>query len=323
MRVEAGSYRGVRCLVLGAGGFIGRWVARCLAGAGAELVLAVRDPAAALAVAARWGFRGRLVPTDLADPQRVQALLDEVRPSIVFNLAGYGVDREEQDPRMAEALNSTLPAVLAEWLARHPPPSWSGLQLVHAGSALEYGAASGNLDERSVPKPTTVYGRTKLAGTCAVTDLAASGRVRAVTARLFTVYGPGEHPGRLLPTLLAAAAGTGRIPLTAGTQQRDFTYVDDVAAGLVALGLVAACEEPVLNLATGRLLSVRAFVKAAAAVLRIAPERLDFGARPTRPDEMEHEPVTVDRLRRVLGWTPDIPPSEGVRRTVEFLDTAP
>ncbi|HXG43476.1 MAG TPA: NAD(P)-dependent oxidoreductase [Gemmatimonadales bacterium] len=319
MTVEAGSYRGVRCLVLGAGGFIGRWVARGLVLAGADLVLAVRDPGAAAAVCARWRIRGRVIRTDLADPGRIVALLEEVRPAIVFNLAGYGVDRDEQDPRQAEALNATLPAVLAESLARHQDPTWGGLQLVHAGSALEYGTASGDLDERSVPNPTTLYGRTKLAGTRAVADQAASGRLRAVTARLFTVYGPGEHPGRLLPTLIEAATGTAPIPLTAGTQRRDFTYVEEVAAGLIALGRLPGCEEPVLNLATGCLTAVREFVETAANVLGIPPERLGFGARPTRPEEMEHEPVAVGRLERLLGWTPRIPPAEGVRRTLEFL----
>jgi len=309
----------VRCLVLGAGGFIGRWVARGLAQAGAEPVLAVRDPGAAKAICARWAIRGRIVPTDLADPRQVVALLEDVRPAIVFNLAGYGVDRKEQDPRRAEALNADLPAVLAESLARHPGPAWGGLQLVHAGSALEYGAISGDLDEHSPPNPTTLYGRTKLAGTCAISDQAASGRLRAVTARLFTVYGPGEHPGRLLPTLIEAATGSAPIPLTAGTQRRDFTYVEEAAAGLMALGRVPVSEEPVLNLATGRLTAVREFVETAANVLGIPPERLHFGACPPRPEEMEHEPVAVGRLRRLLGWTPGIPPEEGVRRTVEFL----
>ena len=77
--------------------------------------------------------------------------------------------------------------------------------MIHVGSALEYGTARGNLNELTAPSPTTLYGRSKLAGTLRVCRAARRRGFRAVTARLFTVYGPGEQPGRLLPSLMAAA----------------------------------------------------------------------------------------------------------------------
>ena len=81
--------------------------------------------------------------------------------------------------------------------------------------------------------------------------------MRAVTARLFTVYGPGEHCGRLLPSLIEAARAEKPLELTAGTQLRDLTYVEDVAEGLLRLGLAQAEPGSVVNLATGHLTMVR------------------------------------------------------------------
>src|SRR5439155_25919027 len=112
------------------------------------------------------------------------------------------------------------------------------------------------------------------------------------------VYGPGEQADRLLPSLQRAAVASTRVSLTAGDQLRDFTYVEDVAEGL--LRLAAAETRPqaaIVHLATGRLTSVRTFAETAAAVFGIDPLRLDFGAMPKRPDEIRYGPVDIARLR--------------------------
>jgi nucleoside-diphosphate-sugar epimerase len=110
------------------------------------------------------------------------------------------------------------------------------------------------------------------------------------------------------------------VPLSDGQQRRDFTYVDDVADGLLRLGLCRPVAGTTLNLATGKLHSVRDFVQIAARVLRIPDRQLEFGALPPRPEEMAHEAVAVDRLRAALGWVPDTTIEEGVARTARFLD---
>jgi len=306
-------YHDVPVLVLGASGFIGRWVARALTAQGARLTCAVRDAAGAKSVLAGYGVQGDLAAVDLASPAAVRALCERVRPAVTFNLAGYGVDRGEVDQQVATRINTDLVGELAELTQASAAPDWSGLRLVHVGSALEYGSIGGDLDERSAPNPTTLYGRTKLAGTRLL-----DGHAGAVAARLFTVYGSGEHEGRLLPSLLAAARTGERLPLSAGTQRRDFTFVEDVAEGLLRLG--AATTSGVVNLATGRLAPVREFVETAARVLGISADRLSFGALPTRPEEMAHEPVTVARLRAATGWVPATTVAAGIERTSRFLE---
>jgi nucleoside-diphosphate-sugar epimerase len=306
-------YRRTVALVLGASGFIGRRVARALAERGARVVQAVRDRA-------RWGLAGDVIETDLMRPGNARALVHAVRPTITFNLAGYGVDREERNERAAFRLNAELVAELAAAITEFRHSGWPGADLVHAGSALEYGTATGDLAEDTVPQPTTVYGKSKLEGTRILALAAAGGNLKAITARLFTVYGPGEHAGRLLPTLIEAAHSGVTVELTAGLQKRDFTYVEDVAEGLCRLGAARTAGGEVVNLATGRLTSVREFAEAAAAVLKIPRERLGFGAIPTRPEEMEHSAPNVDRLRRLVGWTPAVGIEDGIRKTLQFSE---
>lgn len=311
------SYRDARVLVLGGGGFIGTWVAATLANAGADVTVSARNPEAARSALARHGVGCEVRAFDLAHAGEAARLLQALKPSIVFNLAGYGVDPSERDEALATRLNCELVAELAEHV--QPQSSWRGQALVHAGSALEFGAQRGDLADPWSCTPTTLYGRTKLAGSEALRDVTRRRGVRALTARLFTVYGPGEHASRLLPTLMAAAKSDAPIPLTAGTQQRDFTYVGDVAHGLLRLGLLhAALSERALNLATGRLTAVREFVRAAAEILSIAPERLCFGKVPTRVEEMSHLPVSIAALERALSWKPSTSIREGLHEALAF-----
>jgi len=313
------SYRDRRVLVLGASGFVGRWVARALAASGAHLQLVVRDEAAADAVAQAYGFSGDVHVADLCEPEEAARLVKKLTPDAVFNLAGYGVDPSERDPDLAERINAQLPEALATELAAQRGEAKDGRPvLVHIGSALEYGDSAGDLTEQSLPRPTTLYGETKLAGTLAVQRVCGAQRVPALTARLFTVFGPGEHAGRLLPTLCEAARTTGSIPLTAGTQQRDFGFVEDIATGLLKLG--AAHVEPgeVVNIACGELTSVREFVVLAARSLGITHERLDFGALPVREEEMNHEPISVERLVELVGWKPSANLADALERSHLF-----
>jgi UDP-glucose 4-epimerase len=315
------AYRGVPALVLGGSGFIGAWTARALAGCGAAVTVAARDAARAAAVLGAARSAIHILAADLTRPGSVEALIDAARPAIVFNLAGYGVDASERDPRVMAALNAGVVEALCAGMAGVSGDGWHGLRLVQAGSALEYGTVRGTLREDMPVNPTTEYGRTKLQATRAV-ELGAASGLRGVVARLFTVYGPGEHPHRLLPALMRTARAGVRLALTSGRQPRDFTYVEDVAEGLLRLGVSRAPPGAVVNLATARLATVREFVETAVSVIGIDPSLLEFGVLPEREEEMWHGDVDVSRLRDLTSWTPPTSLAEGIRRTWEYRDAA-
>ncbi len=70
MSFQQDSYQNVRVAVLGAAGFIGRWVARALTAQGARLFLFVRDAVRAAETFAAYGVRGDIIELDLAVPGR-------------------------------------------------------------------------------------------------------------------------------------------------------------------------------------------------------------------------------------------------------------
>jgi nucleoside-diphosphate-sugar epimerase len=135
---------------------------------------------------------------------------------------------------------------------------------------------------------------------------------------VFTVYGDGEHRGRLLPSLREAARLGSVLELTDGTQRRDFTYVEDVASGLLRIGVVSNVAGGAVNLATGTLTTVRDFVETGAMILRMEQEHLLFGSLPGRPEEMRHAPVTIERLKTITRWAPTTSIRDGILRTIRF-----
>ena len=320
--VPSAAYRSARVLVLGGTGFLGRWVARRLTEVQATVVVAVRDPASFTRIADRWRIKAAdVLPFDALDAASIQRAIADSQPDIVFNLIGYGVDRRETEPDLLERLNHHFVGLLALAIAHSAPTrssSRAGLRLVHVGSALEYGLLEGIATEDGETQPHTLYGRTKLAGTISLRDTARVTGLNAVTARVFSVFGPGEQETRLLPTIQRALADGTTVRLSVGTQLRDFCYVGDVADGLLRLGLSMGTPGEIVNLATGRMTSVREFALAAARVLVLPVDRLEFGAEPLRPDEMRISGVDVRRLSERTGWIPSMPLDEGLRRASTF-----
>jgi dTDP-4-dehydrorhamnose reductase len=122
-----------------------------------------------------WELRRTLAPLgqvtalsrqelDLVNPDRIVECISELRPTIIVNAAAYtAVDRAEQEPDLAHAVNAIAPGVLAEQAKR------IGALLVHYSTDYVFdGTKASPYTEQDAPRPLGVYGSTKLAGERAV-----------------------------------------------------------------------------------------------------------------------------------------------------------
>ena len=129
---------------------------------------------------------------DLAQAESLRALLDQHQPQLIVNAAAYtAVDKAEQEPDVAHAINAQAPAVLAQWAAAH------GAVLVHYSTDYVFdGQSPQPYTEADVPAPQSVYGQSKWAGERAVQ--AAGGRHLVFR----TSWVVGAHGGNFLKTML-------------------------------------------------------------------------------------------------------------------------
>jgi len=212
-------------LVTGGLGFIGsRLVSRLLDEGFA--VRCVDDlsgasaPGTGAAAAAALFARGVEMLVERAQPAHVHGM------DAVVHLAALPGVRSTRSPSLLREVNVELAGRLAHAAARR------GVRFVFASSSSVYGDASVlPTPEDARPAPLNSYAESKVAAEAAV--LAHGGD--PVIARPFTVYGPGQRPDMAFARWIDALASGEPVPwhAPAGTA-RDFTYVDDVASGLVA-----------------------------------------------------------------------------------------
>ena len=146
-----------------------------------------------------------------------------------------------------------------------------------------------------------------------------SGAIKVVSLKLEHMYGPRDDQSKFVPWLIGQLEqGVTRIPLTEGSQQRDFIYIDDViSAYLVALRRADQLSEYTeLDVGTGESTSVRDFVSAIFAVYKsLNPStttELGFGDVPMRDGEMMTVEVNISALKG-LGWCAVTQKTDGLK----------
>ena len=113
---------------------------------------------------------------DLSQAPALQPLLDQHQPQLIVNAAAYtAVDKAEQEPDLAQAINAQAPAVLAQWAAAH------GAVLAHYSTDYVFdGRSPRPYTEADAPAPLSVYGQSKWAGERAVLAAGPIGIMQAV-----------------------------------------------------------------------------------------------------------------------------------------------
>jgi nucleoside-diphosphate-sugar epimerase len=305
-----------RALVTGATGFIGRYLVDGLIEANTQVVALIR-PGSRLPD--QW--RGRVSCIECADwgEAGLRAALASQPFEIAFHLATYGVRPTDRDLGLMLRINVDLPVLFVHLCKER------GARLVMAGTFSEYQrpAERRPLTEQSPLEMTKIYGASKAAGGIVASALAESLGVKLRRLRFFNVYGEGEAPHRLLPSLVAGLSRGERVPLSAGTQVRDFIYVKDVVEACIKAGddMMSSSRHSATtwNVCTGVGHSVRAFAALVAEVMGEPAELLGFGDLPMRADD---EPYLVGdgaRMFRELGWRPEHDLGAGIRAAVAFL----
>jgi len=321
MTSAASSFARARVLVTGGLGFIGSNLA---------IALVERGATVRVADAMLPGYGGNLfniepvkgrVAVDVADIRDAEAMARAVRGvEIVFHLAGQ-MDHvlSLTDPFPDIDINIKGTTVLMEALKRHNLAA----RVVYTGTRGEYGSA----DSLPVAEdaPTNPRGLHEISNLAAAKIVEMYGRVHGIKAtmlRLSNIYGPRGQMRHsrygVVNWFVRLALDGSVIPVFGdGTILRDFLYVDDcVDAILLAAGEDTAPGE-VLNVGGGEPTTFR---EVAERLSSLTGARWEFA--PFSPERKAQEPgdfySDISKIRRLLGWRPKTPLSEGLTRTLAY-----
>ena len=326
-------------LVTGSAGFIGFHVAQILLARGDTVVgidnlNSYYDPelkSARLAQLERHpSYRHARI--DLEDAAAVMALFEQARPDGVINLAAQAGVRYSLEQPGAYVQSNVVGFLSVLEACRAYPPK----HMVYASTSSVYGA------NRKLPfsvhdganHPITLYAATKLANEAMAHSYAYLFGLPMTGLRFFTVYGPWGRPDMaLFKFTKAILAGEPIEVYGEGKMQRDFTFIDDIAAGVVAALDNPAAVDPAWDalapdpatsgVAPWRILNIGASKpEELMRYIEVLAEKLDrepiLNMMPMQPGDVVRTEADVSDTRAAVGYEPTTSIEEGIGRFVDW-----
>jgi UDP-glucuronate 4-epimerase len=195
--------------------------------------------------------------------------------------------------------------------------------IVFAGSSSVYGDTAPVPFHEDWPavEPISPYAATKRACELLCGTYAQLFGMRIISLRFFTAYGPRQRPDLAIHKFTRLMAAGRPIPCFGdGSTERDYTYVDDIVAGV--LGAVDWVQRPgsgweIVNLGESRTTRLDRLIELIGAALGVRPviERL-----PPQPGDVRRTCADITKARALLGYAPSTAVEEGIPRFVRWFE---
>jgi nucleoside-diphosphate-sugar epimerase len=302
----------VRTVVTGGTGFVGANLVRRLVADGLEVHLLVRPSRATWRIEDLLGDVV-LHEVDLGDAGSVEAVLSDVRPESVFHLAQQGGYSWQTDAKAIVATNVLGTINLVDAARKVGVGAF-----VNTGTSSEYGSKDHAPAETERLEPNSTYAVTKAAGTLYCRHISLAHDFNAVTLRLYSVYGPYEEPGRLIPTLILHGMEGRLPPLVDPETARDYVYIEDVVDAYLAAASKPVPAGSVFNVGTGRETKMREIVDIVRSGMGIEA-RPEWGSMPSRSWDLSSWVADVAAIRETLGWEARYQVEKGLSLTIAWL----
>jgi polyisoprenyl-phosphate glycosyltransferase len=298
--------------IVGASGFIGANLFYSLSALRNDVFACSRNPQKS------WRLTGvdsgKMINLDITDFSKLSEIINDYRPSTVFNLAAYGAYSRQTDPDKIHTTNYLGTLNLLEALSETGCSAY-----VHAGTSSEYGLNCKAPSENSELIPNSDYAVSKVSASYLIKYFGKIRNFPATDLRFYSVYGPWEDRDRLIPGLISNGL-QGKFPHFADKLiSRDFVYIDDCTNAFVKAALTICLSDRGIsvNIATGTKTTLEDVADKAKEIFNIK-ENPSFGTMQNRKWDLAEwygDPALAENL---LGWKYKISFTEGLKHSLKW-----
>jgi len=314
-------------LITGGAGFIGSHLVDRLLSEGEWTVSVVDDfndfydPAIKRANVSRHQQNPnyQLFDADIRDKPALKKIFDENNFACIVHLAARaGVRPSLSQPSLYAETNIEGTLNLLE-LSREQSIS----QFVFGSSSSVYGinAKVPFSEDDPIRQPISPYAATKAAGELLCHTYSHLYGLRCVCLRFFTVYGPRQRPDLAIHKFARLISQGKPIPVFGdGTTRRDYTFIDDILAGVEAAIDYEAGDYEVINLGESRTVELRELI---ALLEKELGTTAGIDRQPLQPGDVPQTFADITKARRLLGYNPQTPIEDGIKKFVEWFRGQP
>jgi UDP-glucuronate 4-epimerase len=262
----------------------------------------------------------RLFETDIRDKQALAKVYEEVFGAqadfqcIVHLAARAGVRPSLEQPLLYVETNINGTMNLLELAREH------GIrQFVFGSSSSVYGinAKVPFSEDDLIRQPISPYAATKAAGELLCYTYSHLYKIRCVCLRFFTVYGPRQRPDLAIHKFARLITEGNPIPVFGdGSTRRDYTYIDDIIAGVRAAIDYNSSDYEVINLGESRTVELRELISLLEGELG---ETAQIDRQPLQAGDVPQTYADITRARRLLGYNPQTQIEEGLKQFVQWF----
>jgi len=255
---------------------------------------------------------------DICEPASLREAMHKAQPDIVVHLAARaGVRPSIEQPSLYERVNVAGTVNLLE-AARQ----FGVKRLIFGSSSSVYGASNHVpfSEDDLVLRPISPYAATKLAAELICYTYASLYGMESLCLRFFTVYGPRQRPDLAIHKFTALMEAGKPIPVFGdGSMGRDYTYVDDIVAGVLSAIEYhfppATVPFDTFNLGNSHPVLLRELIKH----LELATGRTALREnKPLQPGDVPRTWANIDKASRLLGYRPQTRIEDGLKKFVAW-----
>jgi len=251
---------------------------------------------------------------DLRNFAEVKHCIEEIRPEIIFHLAGFiNVERD------LDLLNNIF-SINFEG-TRNLLLSLKDMDFdlfINTGTSDEYGSQDPPLNETFKEMPSSPYAVSKVASTYLCDMISRVFNKPIITVRPFLVYGPTQITISLIPSLIYCGLENKELLLTSCEQGRDFIYIDDLVDAYISLAenVDIIRNMGIFNLGSGEEIMIKDvvnFIKE-----KTGGSNFIIGSRRYRIGENMHHYCSREKINQAINWAPKWSIEEGLKETIKW-----